>query len=196
MPEHEENESHHNDSQVGRLELLVSQLGSLAARVTFLGTRVDLEISHTQDLINQRLDAEKIARDLQAREYERRLGELNESRQEAREKFNDYLDKKQFQLQFDDLEKRIDDNHTQLIGMSTIPADLRALFTWREEVNRVIGRVENLSVQLTAAASSITDLGKFKQDMLEWRSRVLGIAIGVAAVCGAVSGLISHWILK
>lgn len=161
-----------------------------------INARIDAvaaSVAHLQELVMLRLDKEEQARQLQAAEYERRLSELNDSRAEARERFADYIDRDYYNVQHGDLEKRVDANTSQLIGLSTIPGDIRALFAWREDVTKVLSRIEAMGVD-------IRTLLAFREDITTWRSRVMGIAIGVGTMAGLVSGaataLFTHWMSK
>ncbi len=169
-----------------------SSNGNLETKIELLFSQLD----HLRELVFQRMDAEKEEREKIALENERRLEELNQSRADAREKFNDYVDKRLFTSQHEELVKKIELANAQLIGMSTIPSDLRVLFTWREEVSKIFTKYDVTQTQIGINTSAIKSLLDFKDDMREWRSRVVGIAIGAGAVCGALSGLLTHWLLK
>ncbi len=169
-----------------------SSNGNLDTKVEILFSQID----HLRELVFQRLDSEKEEREHQAQEYERRLGELNHAHQEAKEKEGDFVDKRMAAVQQEELLKKIELNNTQLIMMNTIPADLRALFTWKEEVVKAMGKIEGMGLELNDHESNLKAFDIFKQDMNNWRSRVIGMAIGAGTICGAIGGFVSHWVLK
>jgi len=163
-----------------------SQSVALAGRISSL--RGDL--AHVRELLTQRMDKEELALDKQAREYERRLTDLNHAHEQAREKEKDFLSRTEYTVMIREIEKKTDTNSDAILALSNTPADIRGLYAWKEEMGKVV-------VTLAPLSAEVKSLSDFKYDVANWRSKVIGMSMGVGAVCGVLGGIISaavgHW---
>jgi hypothetical protein len=153
---------------------------ALAGRIAALRA----EIGHVRELLTQRMDQEQLAVEVQAAEYARRLEVLNHAHEYAREKETEFVSRAEQELQIREIEKRIESNTNLLIGLNGVTGDLKALFTWKDEVAKGVIKIEALSVE-------VKGLTEFKYDVANWRSKVMGMAMGIGGVCGVLGGLIS-----
>lgn len=135
-----------------------------------------LEITHLRELLAEQSRGSKTALELQAKEYERRLGDLNHAHATAEARNAEYITKeaagkeidaltRRVDVAVDGLNKRVQDAADGLLRLSPVPGEVTALIAWKTEIG-------------------------------EWRSRVIGIAIGCGAVSGLVTALIARLIAK
>lgn len=115
-------------------------------------------IAHVQELMVQRLDQQRIALDLQAKEYERRLEVLNNDREEARNKESSFVLKTQYDIQISEIEKRLSTLNGFASQLMVLPTRIDGLYTWRDDIAKKTTELAALPSQRAADQATIKEL--------------------------------------